>query len=939
MADRQQPSDKEGEMYRFPETVMARYRLAQAMRETGEARLAVEYLDLLRLKEELELFIWDIVVLDRGQHILYAVDDVCLSAYVEMNPDNRRSFSFPVVQSPSPDVQLDRRAIEYASRLQRLLFPIGDKTEMPPPLLILPSAMPGLLKFSAHLIIAGNKQKGRIEFSLNQITTEDPQTLKAALDQLSEQLRSAWPSTSPPRGTEANKASAYLQEHLYALYQLLWNSEQTKKQIEIFERVLNQSNLCYLHAGLFPLVDALKSRFPDRSESMDLFGQELEPIFNTPEAAVSDQVEMIFRLLMETDWAAPHKKKPEALWSTAANVGYLSAINQTLEKQGIHAVVQLVTHRQKLANAVRALGWDKKGVPVRHPKFLAAALHTEQRQKVVGLANKVVVCLERMMHDVDDIAKRANRPAGGWSDRDNERVRQAIKVAQGDIEKPWISMKSGLYLDDAIVPSDTGPDRQAQGADFNSLLQRIRDPAALQELSSSSVDYEGEYLVHQILVRWTRGQKVYITLVPAFESAEMAHLMITPLADKMRYIIKIPEDYFDAALLDSLLNNDKVRRGEAFAAHTIEDVVNALHRAERCVRRFTQAFCAAVTGNWSLVEQLLQEQDPGELASLDVDATRKAEGLMDRQSFLIYEGFYLRQFGLRGSAARATGDRKWIALSHLNDAGGLLDTMLSVARKDFRYRLARIGWNLHVLVALAECGEVNVSNPRLSGQYPYFKEISSAQDLARECLDIISVLSNNLRAPKESFKPVQSLYWEYMRGRAHQMLLMIIATTEANLVPGNTAALFAMKHRISSGKSIYDRAKEGMTFLPDALKKLAALTPDGHDCEALLKRYPSATFLNKWFELQYADCASNKNPGVGALSELKNTRRCLDGVLGILEDLESSCRELSLDGFPRRVFRHLKAIEYRRQRQYLLETLHGSLERLEQEAIRSYQTW
>ncbi|MEO5376340.1 MAG: hypothetical protein H7832_00935 [Magnetococcus sp. DMHC-6] len=936
----------------FPESVTARYRVAKALSQAGQENIATDYLDLLRLKEELELFIWDIVSLGRGRQIIYAIDDVCLSAYVEMNRNNCRSFSFPVIEDSSSTQNLKIRGMEYAWRLKRLLLPqLGP--QRPAPLLILPSAMPGLMQFAQHLENKNARFEQRIDYLFDQILQEEPTKLKDDLDQLANHLRSQWPfAEQGNRPQRATDSSNYLRDHLYVIYQFLWNHEQTKKFIDIFSQLLQKANLIYLHTGLSPLLDYVQYQCAAvKPTAIKAVGLELESIFlNRSEPYSSDHVETIFQLLLEMDkeTAYGQERRPESLWIASTNVGYLSAINQAFEKNGINAVVQLVTHRQKLTDAVRAWSWEKQGVALRHPKFLAADLNISQRHEVVGLANRVIVFLERMIKDVEGIAVENNSEKNRFN-----KAREAIRAAQKEIESPWNSIKANIYLDDVTFESV----RQFQVKKwdvYSQILDRLKKtPEAMKQLSLSSVDFEGEYLlVHQILATWAKGQHVFIARVPPFEdtdASEMEHVMIAPLARKLRYIIKIPVEFFNKEKLKKLFG-DESTPGSKFYKHEIMQVVNALHQSDVPldpvppnqtfrVRQFSQALCASVNGNWTLVEELLREKSPDESYK---EETFKS--LNTPYDFWKYERFFLRQFGLRAMAARAMGGRKWVALSYLDEAGKLLQEMAHEKSTDIRYRLARIGWNLEVLVVLVETGETDIFQSASGDAYVTFKKLSSPKELVKECFFLIDTINNRFKDVEKNKKNVavsQKFYWQYMQSRVYQMLMMVMATTEANLIPNSLDVLYSLKYQRISGYDLYNEVEKGILLWKEILDKLCSLMDgDKIEVEELLKKYPTATFLHNWFKLQKIGCTPPaKRERENSRKELEQARKCMDHVFGIFEILENSCRELSPDGFPRRVFRRLKSIEYQRQRILLKDILHSSLERLEQEAIYSYKEW
>lgn len=939
------PEKKEVKKHSFPESALSRYQTAKELRElcNDDRQLAIDYLDLFRLKEELELFIWDITSLDQGQHIVYAIDDVCFLAFVEMDEGNRRSFAFPVSEESATPEQLEIRAAEYEARLHRLFFPVGGENRNLPPLLVLPSAMPGLLGFAQYLKKHGMKNKDNIDLHLNEITEQMPGELKRALDEVVKKILSSPPLSHLRQPHQiAKNASNYLKQHLHALYQYLWNTEQTREYIQIFKKLLNCDNMFFLNEGIAPLIDYIKHTHTSKpnQDSADSLELDINPLLFRQEPSNHKMVNIICDLLVETakNSVYPEDSDPEILkietlkiekiTRAATNVEYLNSINQILAEKKINIVVHLVTHRHKLADAVRALGWEKLGVCLRHPKFLAAAMDPHQKLKVVGLANMVVVYLDRMFNDIEN-RLRNNK-------LDSFTLEGIIREVQRAIGHPWDAMKANIYLDKDIlsnirkVNSESLEEKQSKCVSY---LKRFSEKSDdLRELSLSSVAYEGEYLVQHILAISARNMLVHVAMVPEFKDPktgqilEMQHVMIVPIAENMRYIIKIPESFFDRARLGSIVKNSE--HGNGFDKCTISKVIKALRSDVSNYRKFSQAFFFSMTGHWTLTEQLLRESETADQQKSLAERTRVVGGLVDEGAFWLYEGYYLRQFGLRASAAKAMENgEKYVALSQLNEAGRLLEEMSEVPL-DYRYRLAHIGWNLEVIATLVENGEIDLLDQRPNVQYPLFEKLKSVDELIQECLEIIRGLSERIG---QGSNRVQLFYWSHVLGRSYQMLSLIIAIVKANLTRHNSSDLFLVSYQLFDGITLLDKVAEGDEAWQLALEQLCELTKtEKNDME---KQYPAAFFLRQWVALQ----RSNYTPpsDSDAISQLENARMFIDNVTNLFKDLEVYCRKLSPDGFSRRVFRRLKVIEYKNQRILLQRVLGNALERLEMEAQKS----
>ncbi|MBF0346350.1 MAG: hypothetical protein HQL81_01665 [Magnetococcales bacterium] len=925
----------------FPDEVMLRYRIANAIQSAGRTKLAKNFLDLLRLKEELDLFISDIVALGRQRRIIYAVDDVVLQAYVEMDKNNRRSFSFPITEHHENDEQLKLRATEYAWRLKSLFFSRNRPNEQPP-LLILPSAMPGLTGFAEFIGKNGRRSNETISSKFDEILEQEPETIKQALEELVRTL-----SLHPlgrkieQRGKAADNATTYLSDNLYSLYQAQWNLEQTGHYVNLFKKMLTEGHFCYAQTGLSCVTEYLDRQF--QSDPVAKLIPEtiaaLEPMLADAEPYDSQRVDRLFQLLLESDKESVYEteRKPESLWISATNFGYLSAINQTFEKNGINAEVQLITHRQKLVNAVRALGWEKKGAPFRHPKFLAAAIEAEKRQDTVGLANKIVIFLERMIGEINKIALKEKN--NEWSASDLGKTQSAVEQAQKDITGPWGSMKSCIYLNEIYTDpqchTHSKPIRRRSSNINQDILDRFElRYEELQEIAKSSVNYEGEYLLHQILDQRAVGQKVFVAHVPDFEGLEMEHVMIVPIAMNLRHIIKIPFEFFrnDSPVVQKLTNNSG-NESELIEMEIIE-IINSIDTQNQQLYSFSRALCASVSGYWTLVEQLLEGEGNHD--------TKAIHGLMESKQFLAYEGFHLRQFGLRGTAAKTMTHHKTGALAPLNKAGLLLQTMTQNVDEDVRYRLARIGWNLEVLSTLVEINEREHEYEQIMERYPSFRHIEQPDVLVNHCLVIIETLSNRVKnnVTKDETQKAsssQEFYWHYMLGRTYQMIMMAMAMTKANLVPDSMTATYAFRYRVNNP---FSQTEKGLESWATAMEQLEKMTQIKMNRKSIKKTFPATNFLHHWYRLQTMECLSAVDPhDLNSVEELKRAKQCIHDVMELFEEMEKSCRQLSPSGFARRVFRRLKAVEYAEQREKMNDLLFRAMTRLEREAAQSYQNW
>ncbi|MBF0631653.1 MAG: hypothetical protein HQL89_11775 [Magnetococcales bacterium] len=924
----------------FPDEVMLRYLTANAIQSAGHTNLAKNFLDLLRLKEELEQFIGDMVALGRQRRIIYAVDDVVLHAYVEMNEGNRRSFSFPITEHHENDEQLKLRATEYAWRLESLFFSTNCPREQPP-LLILPSAMPGLTSFAEFIGRNGRNHKEKIESTFSQIIEQEPEAIKQALEKLVQELAQQPLGTKiKKRGEAADNATTYLRDHLYSFYQAQWNLEQTGSYVDSFKKILDKGHFCYAHTGLSYIAQYLGDQFQGDpvAELIPETIVALEPMLADSEPYDAQRVDRLFQLLLESDRKSVYEieTKPESLWISATNFGYLSAINQSFEKNGINAEVQLITHRQKLVDAVRALGWERKGAPLRHPKFLAAAIETEKRQDIVGLANKIVIFLERMIGEINKISQREKSKE--WSPSDVEKAQNAITQAQKDITRPWESMKSCIYLNEIYTDPQchvhSKPVRHQKRSPNQKLLDRFEFRyEELQDIAKSSVDHEEEYLVHQILGQRAVGQKVFVAHVPDFEGLEMEHVMIVPMANRLRYIIKIPFSFFkkDSRVVKRLEHNSDNASG--LIEMEIIEIIDGIDAQNPQRHNFSRALCASVSGYWTLVEQLLEsEKNPEEVI----------HGLKEDEQFLVYEGFHLRQFGLRGTAAKAMTYNKTSALAPLNKAGLLLQTMAKNVDVDVRYRLARIGWNLEVLSTLVEINEMGSANEQIKERYPSFGEIDQPSALVNHCLEIIDILSarikdNTTKDKTQKASSSQEFYWHYMLGRTYQMIMMAMAMTKANLVPDRMTATYAFRYRVNNPFSLTEK---GLESWATAMEQLEKMTQNKMNRKSIKKTFPATNFLHQWYRLQASECLSAVDPhDMNSVEELKRAKECIHDVMELFEEMEKSCRQLSPSGFARRVFRRLKAVEYAEQREKMNDLLFRAMTRLEREAAQSYQNW
>ncbi|MBF0146413.1 MAG: hypothetical protein HQL85_09540 [Magnetococcales bacterium] len=887
----------------------------------------------------MDQFINDMVALGHQRRIIYAVDDVVLRAYVEMDENNRRSFSFPITEHHKHDEQLKLRATEYAWRLKSLFF--SKNCPKQPPLLILPSAMPGLTGFAEFIGNHGKKLKEKITSTFNEIIEQEPEEIRKALNKLVQEF-----SQHPlgrkieQRGKAADNATTYLSDHLYFLYQSQWNLEQTETYVNLFKKMLSEGHFCYAHTGLSCITQYLENQFQGDpiAKSIPKTIATLEPILADSEPYDSQRVDRLFQLLLESDKKSVYEteRKPESLWIAATNFGYLSAINQTFDQNGINAEVQLITHRQKLVNAVRALGWERKGAPLRHPKFLAAAIEAEKRSDIVGLANNIVIFLERMIKEINNISQKEKNKE--WSTSDVEKAQKAVEQAQKDIAGPWGSMKSCIYLNEIYTDSKCHihpqPIFNKDSSTNKKFLDRFKFKyEELADIAKSSVDYEGEYLVHQILDQRAVGQKVFVAYVPDFEGLEMEHIMIVPIANRLRYIIKIPFGFFDKKSTIALRFESNPDKASELVEMEIIDIIIGLDIQDPQLHNFSRALCASVSGYWTLVEQLLESgKNPEEVI----------HGLKKHEQFLVYEGSHLRQFGLRGTAAKAMTHNRTSALAPLNKAGLLLQTMATNVDVDVRYQLARIGWNLEVLSTLVEINEMEYANEQIKEQYPSFNDIKQPDVLVTDCLEIVKTLSTRIKdnATKNKDQKAsssQEFYWHYMLGRTYQMIMMAMAMTKANLVPDWMTATYALRYRANNP---FSKTEEGLKSWATAVEQLEKMTQNRMTQKTIKETFPATNFLHHWYRLQAMECLSAVDPhDMNSVEELKRAKQCIHDVMELFEEMEKSCRQLSPSGFARRVFRRLKAVEYAEQREKMNDLLFRAMTRLEREAAQSYQNW
>ncbi|HIJ84557.1 MAG TPA: hypothetical protein HPQ00_10185, partial [Magnetococcales bacterium] len=330
---------------------------------------------------------------------------------------------------------------------------------------------------------------------------------------------------------------------------------------------------------------------------------------------------------------------------------------------------------------------------------------------------------------------------------------------------------------------------------------------------------------------------------------------------------------------------------------------------------FARALCALVIGNWELVEQFLKTI-PSEPTENNGNTAEK-QGLMEQDQFLLYEGYHLRQFALRGAAAKAITQKKMVALKLLNDAGEFLYHMTEEISLDVRYQLTRISWNLETLSTLVEAGETKLDDEQIRQQYPSFCHLKEPEQLVRDCLDIIAKLSQRImdddgKIDDNKSRPTQIFYWHYMLGRAYQVIMMVMAATKAGLVPNSVAATYAFKY---GRNPLQDHAKEGWECWSTALKKLDELTDPQVTIARIEKKISAANFLFRWYAMQQNKCSVANMGATHSLEELHQARECLNEIMGVFESMENSCRALSHTGYARRVFRRLKAVEYREQRE------------------------
>ena len=831
------------------------------------------YLDLCRLKDDLEALIRDLMVLTQGKQIVYMIDDVLLRAYAAMNENNRRSFAYPITANSLTDAKLlEKRGTEYTLRLHELLIkPIKEHAAHR---VYFPQSLKENLN-SHESYFRNIKEKNDTSFKAQvEEKSKNHPGFTPDWKQIEEVIEDCWKEIQRrPPVWDSSQSSLPIQKTgsnanlPHAIYQLL--GDYVRK---IYQKVVTKTRFEKIKASEYILFN--QNVFLEYLKKILGEGEELpEPEKTNGTYLSAHLMELYGFFLSQGEELGIHPISDQApeqriekrensisnFYSMAVVLGELLEWNALLinhPTKSTQIEVQLVTHRHLTLNMLNSTRLSRHGVPVRHPKFLAGRIPERLRNQVIIDTNRLLTLLDRFLDRIR---------------RNSTSFQQDLEDFQTNFKRPWVAFKNLIYVSENFSKSIPNPNI---------------GPEELNKLTRSDLQNNLEILIRRTLILWNdTPPNIIIHSVKERKDPETKkiiepkHIMIMPVAGRLRYIVKLNESSFE----DSYERKSKL--------HSIEGFTKFANKIKH--KQVAQAVFAAILGQWDAVASVLSTNNKQKVDLSIVDESIVAEKL------------YLRQFGERGAAARV-GGRLRICV-HMYKANQSIIGSLELRKSDYRFRLSYLGWHLEMnyfyvkrklsIYSDDACDLPSIKNPLDSNGPPFL--LQQTHELAWKAIEIHDEVQQKMKNFTKSNKKIaedpQYIYWKYMSGRAMQLLFMILAVVKHNCVwDANNAniELFYGKNRIRLDKilSYLEELGDFSGHFPNA--------ENPNDCNS---NYLSSGFLYYWAEYFFKWKGSTQNP-----SDIDALLKTVTELLTYKQKMELYCKKLPERGFPRELFLYVK---------------------------------
>lgn len=815
-----------------------RFTKARALKIIGERDQQYDYLNFIRLREELELFRADLDSLARGHRILYAVDGVAIRASVDMNLRSCKGFSFPISEDHDSTEALQYRGLEYADRLGRLFNPAAPPTgdRGAPRVCVIPPTAKDIRRFYNHIvneISASNKFNKNLgedilehqDHILREIAEASKNHLNQSLEDLQRLvdkmaplgsgesfLQEDYASRQAGRDGTKDAVNRTLDAHVRAVMASNLSSEKRLGMVDRLQRFAREER----HNAFYTVDGVLRESDFDKDDEHGSHDSEniraaIDEINAVLAGNLGDHAADFNRLknilvglyLNNSDEENATRDEPkiqsekakqkkldrdneyENSLMSAEGYTYIWLINKILKSYNIAATMQLVTHQNELTYIVRSLDWERHGFCVRHPKFLAGVLSHEERKGVGANSDSVVNALAHSLKKIELSYESQIGQANGrdldaekrelFSQKFRSDTTRILGEVREQIKRPWSALKANIYTKElASEPIERG--------DCVPIPTAQGDPTAA--LATRLYGALGEFVATaQRAMEIHAGDITRYLLrgIPEQEKeAYFAHMPSKGLEPP--HIMLVPHTgalRYIIKLPESIINLSGIPDGNLGDIHRIDfaDFVRLINVRSVVGRELAEAICAGVGGEWGLVRRILARIKHEDIFSTDNGCTNPEQRMLKR------EINYLSSLGYRGYAATVRAFDRASSRELINRAEENLEAAKSVDEfgEDLRLSLSSLGWSLEALYFAAK-------DPVAEGAAEKGRE-DTPTVLLRKCEAMLVTVGEKQDAGNWG----QEFYWGYIETRLLQFSMMLYAAVEAQLLSGGTETLYEFK--------------------------------------------------------------------------------------------------------------------------------------------------
>ncbi|KAA0580828.1 hypothetical protein [Azospirillum sp. Sh1] len=862
-----------------------------------------EFYTLIHLRDELLDFQRDLNCILRNGHSdrsAFAVDDVSLRSFAELDDNARRYFSFPIpVEGEERQKIMEIRGAEYLFRLETMLF--GRDAN---PVLLPPNAencRDHIQYFSSGqrnktLSLNWNTLRSLVTPAVEKLENDrglygewiaqnrnllnrDPRLISFNNPVAQDELLSAW-----------TRDEASISVGLLAIASLEHGEQVLERYRKLFDR--EESRIRF-----FNEIDA--TCISEKVKDKEGFQKSLRNLQR--EDGITEYVgitEGIFDLLYTLDGINKTLSKHGSsrnegyMWRAAMSATYVHAVNDLLVQHGGESTFQLVTHRTLLGRVIRTFREGELLVPVRHPKFLAATLP-------LSVAKDVYPSLERINSVLGGFVRAALNS--------REVTVEEIRKIEDRISPSWTALKRKIYSSEAgyVAERFNAEQKQLRGG-RNPNLEKARAYVAVHALEDSDpktvllafLRERTDALLRDTILSALARTELQAYYVPERER-EPAHWMILPRAGKLRYVVKINPQMLDDASTASVKHRKLdlerlLRESGSVGANSLAGQLTI----------FATALAAAIVGNWNVA-----------IDYLDRD---RIDGIRDRD--LNAECRFIKHLALRGLASQKKRLRSQV-LTNLSDASETITLLNQEKPSDLRFRLGCAGTILEWLVL----GDLKTTDAQDAFEtvfgFPHYQATLKAMEL---CFGVTREIDDNLAACPDASES-QKVYWHYIKARSLQILLTLYMAVWGEETPNphlDYIRIAIAKETRAEWPNVFKQYNDVWNVLEKTWADLQngerdhagwKRTAFHRDC-AVEEQYPAATLAWHFGKLIF-DLNGGKlfdpNAGISPIEKLTTLSSNIQDVYSCLSGIESSCLRLSFDGYPRRLFRTVKKKLYK----------------------------